>query len=313
VRIFQREGLAISSQTLWDYAERVARLLEPAYARLQAYVLVQPVIGADETWWRLMGKAGTEKGSKRWHAWLASSASAIYIGIQESRSAEAAATLLPGYEGVVMCDGYSAYDSLARSNPKFVLAHCWAHVRRAFLEVEAAFPDETKQVLDMIGELYQVEALCPRGPPGDAMRRALRNERSRRVIERIGAWVYATYPSVFPESGLGKAIRYMGGMWAGLVRFLDNPSIPLDNNQTERAARGPVVGRKNHYGSRSRRGTEVAARFYSFIESAKLVGVEPKAYLGLAVRAALVGDRIPLPHEIAARGDVPSMIPATTA
>lgn len=312
VRIFQREGLTISSQTLWDYAERIARLLEPAYTRLQAYVLAQPVIGADETWWRLMGNRGPEKGSKRWHAWLASSASAIYICIQDSRSAEAAATLLPGYEGIVMCDGYSAYEALARSNPKFVLAHCWAHVRRAFLEVLAAFPDEATQVLDMIGELYAVEALCPRGPPGDSMRLALRNERSRPVIERIGVWMYATYPTVFPESGLGKAIRYMGGMWAGLLRFLDDPRIPLDNNETERAARGPVVGRKNHYGSRSRRGTEVAAFFYSLIESAKRVGVEPKAYLRLAVRAALAGEVIPLPHEIAARGDVPSPTAPTT-
>jgi transposase len=306
VRIFQREGLAVSSQTLWDYLERVARLIEPAYTRLQAYVLLQPVIGADETWWRLMGKADKDKGGKRWHAWLASSASAIYICIQESRSAEAAKTLLPGYEGVVMCDGYSAYEALARSNPKFVLAHCWAHVRRAFLEVEPAFPEETKQVLALISELYAVEAACPRGPPGDAMRARLRDERSRAVLERISGWVYATYPRLFPESGLGKAIRYMGGLWKGLVRFLNDPRIPLDNNQTERAIRGPVVGRKNHYGSRSRRGTEVAAMVYSLLESAKLVGVEPKAYLRLALRAALDGEVIPLPHELADRSDASS-------
>ncbi len=91
----------------------------------------------------------------------------------------------------------------------------------------------------------------------------------------------------------------MLGMWKGLVRFLDDPRIPLDNNGTERGLRGVVVGRKNHYGSKSRRGTEVAALFYSLIESAKLAGVEPKAYLRLAVQAALRGERAPLPHEIA--------------
>ena len=73
------------------------------------------------------------------------------------------------------------------------------------------------------------------------------------------------------------------------------------NNHTERAERGVVLGRKNHYGSRSRRGTEVAALFYSFVESAKLNGLEPKAYLRLAVMAALRGERIPLPHEVAAQ------------
>lgn len=55
----------------------------------------------------------------------------------------------------------------------------------------------------------------------------------------------------------------MGSLWPGFVRFLDNPRIPLDNNASERALRGPVVGRKNHFGSRSRRATVVAALFYS--------------------------------------------------
>lgn len=102
---------------------------------------------------------------------------------------------------------------------------------------------------------------------------------------------------MLPESSLGKAISYMGGLWPGLIRFLDEPRIPLDNNATERALRGPVVGRNNHYGSRSRRGTEVAALFYSLLETAKLCGVEPKAYLRRAVEAALRGERVPLPMD----------------
>lgn len=299
VRIFAREGLAVTSQTLWDYLERVARLVEPAYDRLQAYVLAQPVIGADETWWRLMGKSGQEKTSKRWHAWAASTASAIYFTIESSRSAEAACELLAGYAGTVMCDGYTAYESLARANRSLVLAHCWAHVRREFIEIEGAFPAETKEVIELIRELYAIEALCAAGPSGDALRRTLRDVRSRAIVDRIQAWVYATYPNTLPESGLAKAIRYMGGLWTGLLRFLDDPRVPLDNNGTERGIRGPVLGRKNHYGSRSVRGTEVAALFYSLIESAKLAGVEPKSYLRYAVLSALAGNTIALPHEVA--------------
>ena len=62
-----------------------------------------------------------------------------------------------------------------------------------------------------------------------------------------------------------------------------------------------VLGRKNHYGSRSRRGTEVAALFYSLIESAKLCGVDPKHYLLTATRVALA-DRpaVTLPHTLLA-------------
>jgi transposase len=98
---------------------------------------------------------------------------------------------------------------------------------------------------------------------------------------------------------LGKAIAYMFGLWTGLTRFLDDPRIALDNNATERGLRGMVLERKNHYGSRSKRGTEVAVLFYSLIESAKLCGVEPKAYLLYATRAALENPgAVTLPHAL---------------
>ena len=95
-----------------------------------------------------------------------------------------------------------------------------------------------------------------------------------------------------PRSGLGRAIAYMTTLWPGLTRFLDNPRIPLDNNSTERALRGPVVGRKNFYGAHSRRGSQVAAILYTLLETARIVDVEPKAYLRQAVLAALASPGI---------------------
>lgn len=92
---------------------------------------------------------------------------------------------------------------------------------------------------------------------------------------------------VLPRSALGKAISYTSGLWLGLVRFLEDARIPLDTNGVERALRGVAVGRKNRYGSRSERGTRVAALFYSLIESAKLAGVEARAYLGVAARHSI--------------------------
>jgi transposase len=101
-------------------------------------------------------------------------------------------------------------------------------------------------------------------------------------------------------SGLRSAIEYMGGMWEnGLLRFLDDPNVRIDNNGTERCLRGVVIGRKNHYGSRSQRGTEVAAVFYSLIESAKLAGVGPHTYLRVATLAALRSADVVLPHQLA--------------
>jgi transposase len=102
------------------------------------------------------------------------------------------------------------------------------------------------------------------------------------------------------QSGLGKALAYAAGLWPGLVRFLDDPDIPLDNNATERALRGLVIGRKNHYGSKSLRGTQVAALFYSLLESAKLAGIEPAAYLAAATRKAIENPgTVTLPSQLA--------------
>lgn len=117
------------------------------------------------------------------------------------------------------------------------------------------------------------------------MRHALRQERSRPVLDRI--WQWATVQVGLPRSDFGKAVRYMLERLEGLTHFLTDPRISPDNNAAERALRGPVVGRKNHYGSRSLRGTQVAALFYTLCESARLNGVDAQAYLRHSVNAAL--------------------------
>ncbi len=297
VRIFGREGLVIDSQTLWDQCNAAASLLAPAYARLREWVLSFSVVGADETWWRLMSTKTSGGSTKRWYVWALGVEKGVYYRLFDDRSKEAARQLLDGYVGTVMCDGYSSYEALAKSGGSFVLAHCWAHVRRKFVECEAAFP-RAAEALSLIGTLYALERLCERGPAGDDERAVVRDAGSRAVIDELRAWALATYATTLPEGGLGKAIAYMTGMWSGLVRFLDDPRIPIDNNHLERSLRGPVVGRKNHYGSRSQRGTEVAALLYSLVETAKLCGVDPKRYLATALRCARRSEPIPLPHEL---------------
>ena len=295
VRTMGREGLVVDSQTLWNQIEALARVLAGAHDRLHKHVLAKPVIGADETHWPMLSTSDGE--NKRWQAWTVASPDAVCYRIQDSRSAEAGREVLLEFAGVVIADGYSAYSSLAKNGGRFQLAHCWAHVRRKFIEVEPVVPIAS-EMLDMIGEIYAIEQSCPTGPPGDELRRRLRNERSREVVRRIQNWLQQT--RALPQSGLGKAISYAGGMWSGLVRFLEDPRIPIDNNAAERAMRGPVIGRKNHYGSKSRRGTEVAALFYSLLESAKLVEVDPKEYLRRALDAGLRAEQVPLPHELRA-------------
>ena len=117
------------------------------------------------------------------------------------------------------------------------------------------------------------------------------------ILDELKSWLLER--AADSHLSIGKAAAYTLGIWDRLTRFVDDARIPLDNNATERAIRGPVVGRKNHYGSRSRRGTQVAATVYSLLETAKLHGIDPAAYLLAAVRAADLGEAL-LPWQYAA-------------
>lgn len=304
VRMMEREGLRIDSQTLFDQLNVAARHLAPTYEALCRQPLTEPLVHADETHWRLLN--GQEV--KRWWVWATAGETAIAYRFLDSRSQSSARAVLEGYTGTALVDGYGAYTALQKAGGAFQLAHCWAHVRRKAKECADNFPVQANEMLDRIGQLYAIEREFPRaGPQASATERAerlallqkVRQERSRPVVEDLHAWACAQV--VLPESGLGRAIGYMLGLWNGLVRFLNDPAVPLDNNAVERGLRGVVLGRKNHLGSKSRRGMEVAAVFYTLIESAKLCGVEPKAYLLRALHAALASPgAVTLPSTIAA-------------
>ena len=289
VKQMARAGLCITSQTLWDQLVALEAHLEPTVEALHAQVLEAPVVGADETSWRVMGKGK----SKSWWAWAVSCEDAISYRILPTRSSDAARAVLTAYGGTVLCDGYSAYTALekalanARDGPRITLAHCWAHVRRKFVEAEPHYP-EAAEALTRIGELYEVERKVCEASASEATlahREALRRERSKPIVQALYRWMLEQ--RALPRSALGKAIAYTASCWEGLTRFLDDPRIPLDNNATERGMRGVAVGRKNHYGSRSLHGTRVAASFYGLIESAKMAGVEPATYLREATHRAL--------------------------
>lgn len=290
-----RQGLVIDSQTLWDQINALARILSPAHDMLQAAVLSKPVLGADETHWKLLDHKSAGGKTKRWQVWAITAGNAVCYRIKAGRSVQDAADVLGEYEGIVVCDGYAVYGSLRKLKQAMRLANCWAHVRRKFIEVDAIESGRCTEVLDLIGRIFEVEERARDDDLDDEARLALRKAESKPVVDAISAWAMAQ--RVLPSSPLGKAIAYMHSLWDGLTLFLSDGRVPVHNNATERALRGIVVGRKNHYGSRSQRGTEVAALFYSLLESAKLADVDPYDYLRDATYAALAGERIPLPGE----------------
>ena len=301
VRAMRMNGLIIDTQTLWDQLNALAELLKPSYELIRGHILGADVIGADETWWRLM----TKNSSKRWWVWAITTHDAVYYQVHQHRDTEAARACLGDYKGTVVCDAYSSYQSLAKSNPDLELAYCWAHVRRKFIEAHAAYPDECDVVLDLIDELFLIEraVLPPERLEGQAkldaiaQRAELRDSKSRTITDHIAKWAQAQV--ALPQSKLAKAIGYMSNQWKPLLRFLDDPLLPIHNNHTEQEIRNWVLGRKNHYGSRSRRGTEVAAIFYTVLESAKLCAVNPRDYLRIAAESAICQPgRATLPHQL---------------
>ena len=169
--------------------------------------------------------------------------------------------MLGDYVGIVVCDGYAVYDWLSKQRRCIALVHCWAHVRRKFIEVDPNHPEAHAEVLDLIDKLFEIERRARAGPVVPAELLQTRQTESKPVVAHIHQW--ALSQQVLPSSALGKAIAYTSSLWKGLTAFLENPVIPLHHNATERGLRGVVVGRKNHYGSRSQRGTEVAALFYA--------------------------------------------------
>lgn len=295
--IMRREGLQVAPQTLWDQVNLLATLATPTYGAICQRALSAPVIACDETWWLLLDN-GKTKENKTFQTWAIVSDDLVAYRILDSRSKQAASTLLGDFAGVVMADGYTVYRSLAEDTKRFVVANCWAHVRRKFVECEKNFPDEAGFAIGKIRDLYAVERQIQEGELDAAQ---ARDQKSRPIVDEIFAWARDLLPRTLPRGALAGALNYLLNLEPGLRHFLEDPCIPIDNNGCERALRSVVVGRKNHYGSRSRRGTEVAAILYTLMECAKLAGVSPKGYLlAVAEKALKEPGSILLPADYAA-------------
>lgn len=303
-RCMMQQGLDMSSSTLWDQIEKLARLLSPAYDSLRPYVLSSEMIHGDETRWRMLNKGG-----KTWWVWCIGRHDAVYYRIEPSRGHAVIVDILDGFSGILMVDDYVAYQAAKKLLPKMTIVLCWSHARRAFVEALDAYP-ECEQAIELIGELFEIERDLPdwqiiKDPRlrDDALAHIaqVRIERSQPLTAALLEW--AKQQRGLPGSKLREAIAYLTSNWSGLTHFLIEPRAPLCNNPAERAMRGPVLGRKNHHGSKSQRGTEVAALFYSLVETAKLVGVDPAKYLRAAAEAALRDSRVLLPHDMRTASD----------
>jgi hypothetical protein len=151
-------------------------------------------------------------------------------------------------------------------------------VRRKFFDDHAANGSATaKEALERIGALYGIEATINGTPPNERQRQ--RQTQSKPIANALKTWAEEIAPKLSGRSELAAAFRYMLARWLALSRCFDDGRLSLDNNPAERALRGVAIGRKNYLFAGSDAGGERAAAMYALIETAKLNGIDPEAYL----------------------------------
>lgn len=291
-RQMEAKDLKITCKTLYSLCSFLSFHFEDLIGRIRTEIFdAWRAVHIDETPWPI-GNSRQSDG----YMWVLSNAAGSYFRFEPSRGGKIAKELLGSYEGPILTDGYAGYDQFKESKT-IKLAHCWAHVRREFADIEQNYPRECDEILSLIGKLFKVE----REAKSFEKLKILRRKESRSLIDEIQNWLIETKKSSREESGLMKAVNYAMNRWSGLIKFLKDIRIPLTNNEVERTIRHAVVGRKNSYGSRTINGADVAAVFYTIIESCKKVQLDPRDYMKTIVEMSADGDSPLTPLEYAAK------------
>jgi transposase len=237
---------------------------------------------ADETRWEVFvtveGKAG-----HRWYLWVFHAKDVVVFVLSPTRAhAVPEEHLGPDGEGILVVDRYSAYKAISQvKDGQIELAFCWAHVRRDFLRVSQGFPEYESwglQWVGRIGELYRLND-ARRDPTADAATRAAAEQRLREQVATMAQERATELAKEELPLAKRKALASMEDHWSGLTVFVEHPEVPLDNNTAERAQRGPVVGRKNYYGSGAEWSGRLAAKLFGLFQTLCLAGLNPHKWL----------------------------------
>jgi hypothetical protein len=287
-QIYAREGVDLDRSTLADWVGQASGLLRPLVDALQRHVLAAKKLHADDTPVPVLCPGrGTTKQGRLWtyvrddRPSGGSDPPAVWFAYSPDRKGLHPRNHLRDFRGILQADGYAGFEKLyndANPNHPIKEAACWAHVRRKFYDIhEATQSPLAMTAMQRIGELYGFEEQI-RGQLPDA-RRDIRQARTAPLLDALYRWFKDTLTQVSAKSDLALAIRYAMSRWKALTRFTADGIIEIDNNGAERALRAVALGRKNYLFAGSDAGGERAAAIYSLVGSAKLVGLDPQAYL----------------------------------
>jgi transposase len=277
-----RYGVRLPRQSLARWVELAADWLKPIYEQIQTGVMAGGYVQIDETPIRYLspGNGKTKLG----YLWTAHRPRGdVLFRWEPSRAAACLQKILPvDFTGTIQCDGYSAYDSFARTRAGAIqLAGCWAHVRRKFNEALEQSPRTAGWLMLQIQHLYRVEGRLRVQGSGPNLRLALRACESRPLVNRFRKALVAIKASGrhLPQSLLGQAVDYALGQWSGLEIFLGDGRIEIDNNLVENSIRPTAIGKKNWLFVGAGEAGDRSAIVYTIVESCRRRGIEPYAYL----------------------------------
>ncbi|MBU2754737.1 IS66 family transposase [Acidithiobacillus sp. CV18-3] len=277
---YQRAGVPLSRSTLSSWLGQGEYWLTLLAGACKEALLAGKILHADETPLPVLhpGSGKTQKA----YLWVyRSQADAshpiVVFDYAPDRKGTHPQRFLGDWQGILQTDDYSGYDALYRKGG-ILEAGCWSHVRRHFYDLDQSAPSPVAQnALLRIRKLYEIEADIQDDPP--ERKAQIRRQRAGPLLESFHTWLTEVQMQVAPKSAIAKAINYALKRWSALTLYLDTGHLSIDNNAVERALRGVAIGRKNYLFAGNDAGGERAAAFYTLIETCKLNGVEPFAYL----------------------------------
>ncbi|WP_456017451.1 IS66 family transposase [Pseudomonas fluorescens] len=278
-KIFGRAGLAIPRSTLAQWVGQTGVQLQPLVDALREAVLAQRVVHADETPVQML--APGEKKTHRAYVWAYcttpySALKAVVYDFSPSRAGEHARNFLGTWNGKLVCDDFAGYK--ASFDLGITEIGCMAHARRKFFDLHVANKSQlAEQALHSIGGLYEVERQAK--DMSDEERWRLRQEIAAPIAQKLNEWMLAQRDLVPEGSATAKALDYSLKRWVALTRYLDDGAVPIDNNPVENTIRPWALGRSNWLFAGSLRSGKRAAAIMSLIQSARMNGHDPYAYL----------------------------------
>jgi transposase len=283
-QIFERDGLDLDRSTLADWVGKSTALLAPLADAIGRHVLAAEAIFADDTPIRMLAPgAGRTQTARLWtyardeRPWGGSAPAAAWYRFSGDRKGQHPRDHLARFRGFMHADGYAGFEDLYRSGAVREVA-CMAHVRRKFVDVHRSQGSPiAEEAIRRIAQLYAVEKEA-RGSPPDR-RVDLRQARAAPVFDDLEAWLAQQLTRISGKSPLAAAIRYALARMKRMRPYLANGILELDNNAAERGMRAIALGRKNYLFVGSEAGGKAAAIAYTLIETAKLNGVDPHAWL----------------------------------